>query len=621
MNKIFIIVVIIGSFAFAKAQLGFCSGASSEAIFTETFGSGTTSGPPLSAMQTSYTFVDSRTEDGQYTISSDLQQLGAFHNVNDHTGNANGKAFIVNASFDADQFYQTSINGLCENTNYEFSAWIINLYNPTSNECSGREIPIQVRFEIWDATDTNRLAEGVMDPRFGENQPIWIQYALTFTTSPGQNGCILKMINEGDGGCGNDLAIDDIVFRTCGDVIRLENEDNELSSIQCSSDTNEDITLTINTIESIYDTPEYQWQTSTDGINFTDITGENGNSFTSPTLTTTTFYRVKIAEDAINLSGNECANFSNIFEYRIVDVASAIPVNDAVSVCTGESGTLEVQVANGIVVDWFNAPNGGNTLASGSTTLEVTQPGTYYAEARDVESGCTSNNRVAIDFIVSDPPILNSQNFVICPNENLLLDPGFINGATYEWSTGERTPTIEVANPGTYTCVVTNSSGCSVTATFNVSTIDAPEIIELQENGNILTVITNEGNFKYRLNSGAFQLNNDLDITGVLQAVVEVSDLENCTTVTQTFNRLGINQFFTPNNDGFNDVWVVGNLAAFPGARVELFDRFGKLLKVMTADDPGWNGTFNNELLPSSDYWYRVTYENNEIRGHFTLKR
>ncbi|KQC33604.1 lectin [Nonlabens sp. YIK11] len=621
MKKMIFFVVMVGSFAFAKAQLGFCSGASSEAIFTETFGSGTTSGPPLTAVQTGYTFVNSNTQDGQYTISSNLQQLGSFHNVGDHTGDANGKAFIVNASFDSDQFYQTTINGLCENTNYEFSAWIINLLNGSNNVCAGREVPVQVRFEIWDVTDTNRLAQGVMDPRFAENQPVWIQYGLTFTTAAGQNGCILKMINEGDGGCGNDLAIDDIVFRTCGDVVQLEDANNDTEAFRCINDPSEAITLTINTSESIYDSPEYQWQTSTDGQNFTDINGENGNSFTSPTLTATTFYRVKIAEDAVNLIGTECANFSDIFEYRVVDVPEPTPIEDDVVSCAGEGATLEVSVANGFVVDWYDSATGGNFLQSASNTLQVTQTGTYYAQTRDFASGCVSSNRVAIDFTVSNPPVVSGQDLVVCPDENVLLDTGFTGLATYEWSTGERTPTIQVIGAGTYTVEVTNPNGCSSTATFTISTIDAPQILELQENGNILTVITNDGDFQYRFNNGPYQRSNDLDITGVLQAVVEVSDLQNCTTVTQTFNRLGINQFFTPNNDGFNDVWEVGNLAAFPGARVELFDRFGKLLKVMTATDPSWNGTFNNEPLPSTDYWYRIIYDNREVTGHFSLKR
>jgi gliding motility-associated-like protein len=621
MKSMIFLAILLISFGFANAQLGFCDGASSEAIFTEDFGNGTTNGPPLSAMQTTYRFVNSNTQDGEYTISNTLQQLGGFHSSNDHTGDANGKALIVNASFNPDQFYQTPINGLCENTNYEFSAWIMNLYNPSSGECTGQEVPVQVRFEIWDATDTNLLAEGVMDPRFGENQPIWIRYGLTFTTAAGQNGCILKMINEGGGGCGNDLAIDDIVFRTCGDVVQLEDDTNSASRSRCFNDPSESINLAVNTTSSVYDTPEYQWQSSTDGTNFTDIAGENSSTLTTATLTQTTFYRVKIAEDAINLSGSECSNFSEIFEYRVILVPAAVPVLSRVEVCEVTTAQLEVNVASGIVAYWYDQPSGGNLLASATNTLQVDQIGTYYVETQDVQSNCVNDNRVAIEFARGANPVVTSEDFTICPNGFALLDPEFAGAASYEWSSGESTPTISVQDAGSYTCLVTNDQGCSATATFNVDLVVTPVIIRIEENGNELTVTTNEGDFLYRYNGSSFQLSNRLDITGLLQVVVEVSDQQNCTIVTETFNRLGIPEFFTPNADGFNDLWQVGNLAAFPGSRVEIFDRFGKLLKVMTTADAGWNGFFNNEPLPSSDYWFKVSYEEEELSGHFSLKR
>jgi len=62
-----------------------------------------------------------------------------------------------------------------------------------------------------------------------------------------------------------------------------------------------------------------------------------------------------------------------------------------------------------------------------------------------------------------------------------------------------------------------------------------------------------------------------------------------------------------------------------PTAKIYIFDRFGKLLKQISPLGPGWDGTFNGNPLPSSDYWFRVEYKENdtqkEFRGHFTLKR
>ena len=45
----------------------------------------------------------------------------------------------------------------------------------------------------------------------------------------------------------------------------------------------------------------------------------------------------------------------------------------------------------------------------------------------------------------------------------------------------------------------------------------------------------------------------------------------------------------------------------------------------MSPDSLGWDGTFNGELLPSTDYWFKVEYNEDNIRkefkSHFSLKR
>ena len=58
---------------------------------------------------------------------------------------------------------------------------------------------------------------------------------------------------------------------------------------------------------------------------------------------------------------------------------------------------------------------------------------------------------------------------------------------------------------------------------------------------------------------------------------------------------------------------------------IKVFDRYGKLLKTLHPNDK-WDGTFNGELLPSTDYWFAITIkdQNNNIstyKGHFSLTR
>lgn len=82
-----------------------------------------------------------------------------------------------------------------------------------------------------------------------------------------------------------------------------------------------------------------------------------------------------------------------------------------------------------------------------------------------------------------------------------------------------------------------------------------------------------------------------------------------------------IPKYFTPNNDGTNDIWKVydsNNLIN----RILIFNRYGKLLKSLNTNSDGWNGTFNGNLLKSDDYWYQILLKSGEIiKGHFTLKR
>ncbi len=162
----FFLFFIVLSIPSAYAQLEFCTGNSGDPIFNETFGTGITYGPPLPGGTTTYNFIDnSGPQDGQYSIGSNTFSFG-WNLPSDHTTNdVNGKSLIVNASFTSGEFYTTSINGLCENTTYEFSAWLVNIL-PNSG-CGGSGIHVNVKFEIWDVNNTDLLAIGDTGNIFG----------------------------------------------------------------------------------------------------------------------------------------------------------------------------------------------------------------------------------------------------------------------------------------------------------------------------------------------------------------------------------------------------------------------------------------------------------------------
>lgn len=82
--------------------------------------------------------------------------------------------------------------------------------------------------------------------------------------------------------------------------------------------------------------------------------------------------------------------------------------------------------------------------------------------------------------------------------------------------------------------------------------------------------------------------------------------------------------FFSPNNDGIQDVWTVPALFDdHPEAIVRIFDRTGKLIVTTTKDTPTWDGTLNGTRVQPGVYWVHilVAKDKNPITGYLTLIR
>lgn len=604
-----------------NAQLGFCNGNSGDPIFTETFGTGTQNGPPLPPGTTNYTYVDGEPDDGSYTISSRTNYFDWF-DTTDHTpGDTNGKSLIVNASFTAGEFFRRTVSGLCENTSYEFSSWIMNLHPSTSTVCQPQGIPVNLKFQIWDNTDTQLLATGDTGDIFDKASPIWEQYALVFQTLPGQTSVILKMLNNGTGGCGNDLAIDDIVFKSCGDNILLADSTNSSSITVCENQAPIATTLTASPDFSVFQTHAYQWQESTDGINWSDIAGETTPLFTTPQLNTSTFYRVKVAEDAINLANSSCSVVSDVFHINIVGIPDAPVSQGDVELCVNNAGGVQVSVPNDVQVNWYDAPTGGNLLVEDSAVYATTISGTYYAEAVTRTANCISNARTPVSIAYFDLPVVEDESLTFCEAQPIMLS-GDVPNASYLWNTGETTREIMVASPGTYSVVVTNGNGCSVTKTIQLSQIDNPIIDKVVSDHRDLTILTlNSGDFEYSLNGLLYQETPFFEnLRGGVYDVF-VREKSGCGVAQLQFVHIVVPRFFTPNGDGINDSFSAEGVEFVDDFRISIFDRTSRLLAQSTDKSFSWDGMLNNRPLPASNYWYRIEIGPNILTGNFALKR
>jgi len=182
---------------------------------------------------------------------------------------------------------------------------------------------------------------------------------------------------------------------------------------------------------------------------------------------------------------------------------------------------------------------------------------------------------------------------------------------------------------GNYTeCI---SSQLFTIVTSEVAQIEKVEVIYQNGRKTITVFASGSGVYEYALGSqeGPYQESPVFENVTNSPEKVYVRDKNGCgiaeRTVDRDLNLEDFPKFFTPNGDGVNDFWQYvppPENFEFSLELISIFDRYGSLLVQLDPKSRGWNGAFNGNALPSSDYWFRATFiDEREITGHFTLKR
>lgn len=281
------------------------------------------------------------------------------------------------------------------------------------------------------------------------------------------------------------------------------------------------------------------------------------------------------------------------------------------------------------VVSFFDLTTSSTALPTNySNTTPFTQ--TIYARIMNIQ-GCYSDYPVNLRVNTFDD-ILVDETIGLCENESLILNAG--SGFTsYEWNTNppQFSQQITVNSGGIYEVTVTNALNCSKTKTFTIeasgiATIDEIIINDFQENNSATIQIspTSLGDYEYSLDGINYQNSNVFSNLLAGEYTVYVQDKKGCGITLETFYILDYPRYFTPNNDGYNDAWNIKNLErrGLENSLITIYDRYGKLLKQLIGNSSGWNGTFNNEVLPAADYWFTIELTNGKtVKGHFSLIR
>ena len=113
------------------------------------------------------------------------------------------------------------------------------------------------------------------------------------------------------------------------------------------------------------------------------------------------------------------------------------------------------------------------------------------------------------------------------------------------------------------------------------------------------------------------------DITYTLQ----LTSSDGCVVSDDVFVRVlkapTVPNVFTPNGDGINDKWEIRYLDTYPGATVEIFNRYGQLLFQSKGYSKPWDGTFNGKPVPAGTYYYIINPKNGrkQIAGFVDIVR
>jgi gliding motility-associated-like protein len=616
----FILFQLLVCLGVCRAQL--CTGSLGDPVVHKTFGSGGNPGPALAV--NAYNFISADCPpDGSYTVRNTT--ANCFSNswyslTEDHTpGDANGYFMLVNASFQPGDFYVDTIRGLCTNTTYEFAAWVINVLKPSA--CGNNGIDPNLTFNIETPTgtvlatySTNNIPE--------DFAPAWKQYGLFFQTPAATTSVVVRITNNAPGGCGNDIALDDITFRPCGPLVNAAlSITGDTTAQLCEGDP---ASLVLGSSHSAgYSSPIFQWQVSKNGSTWSDIPGENNTSFTrGPTGVGTWRYRLTMAE-LTNAASVNCRVASNIVSV-IVNPLPNPQLRDTTAGCEGKDVVL--QALDGNHYSWTGPDNFISSLFN--PTLPAVQPtdaGMYYVTALS-DKGCTQKDST---WLVVNPAVIatTGNGGSICEGSSITLHAS--GGVRYVWtpasglsSTTLADPVASPADTTTYQATVYNQYGCSDTASVTINIWEKPvanagpdkrtiEGTPVELNGTVkgTSISYSWSQPLYMDNPALLQpdVNPPRDITYTLTAVSDLGcGISRDNVFVRVYKQVKVPNAFSPNGDGINDVWDIVNLSTYPEAATQVFDRQGQLIWQSNGYNRPWNGTYNGRIIPVGTYYYTI---------------
>lgn len=308
-----------------------------------------------------------------------------------------------------------------------------------------------------------------------------------------------------------------------------------------------------------------------------------------------------------------------------------IAVNGNLSLCPGQSVQL-ISSANQDFT-WSDL--------SLNDTLSTSNAGIYVLSVSNL-CGLASDTVEVISIPGVIQPQISSSGSVLCAGSSLLLISSETNGIS--WSTGSVNDSIDVSTPGTYILSVNNGCGIGTDTLEVSSSVFTFNSQASPDSGNAPLEVDFLVNSSNQISSYSWDFNGlgsssastplfTFNDPGVYSVIVELIDQNGCVGIDTIEIRvlpklpseITVPNCFTPNGDGFNDLFQVEalNLSTFD---LMIWNRWGGLMYKSTDVFSGWNGQSNASNAPDGTYFYVLDAVGTDskayqLKGSITLSR
>jgi gliding motility-associated-like protein len=314
-------------------------------------------------------------------------------------------------------------------------------------------------------------------------------------------------------------------------------------------------------------------------------------------------------------SGGSCANPASL---NITIVSTLTPTFDAIGpLCQNSTPPALPQVSKeGIVGTW--SPASINTAALGTATYQFTPSST---------GNCAIPTSINITIATSITPTFPTVADSYCQNDIApALPTTSKEGIKGTWNPSS----VSTATVGSTVYTFTPTGGqCGVSAQITI-VINAPPMLTMGPDLTIADGASTTLNVSVTGNIVSYQWKPS---AGLNNATIKDPVASPSSTTTYTLlviddnnceasgsiqikvsgrSKISVPNAFSPNGDGINDTWIITNLSVYPGATVDVFNRYGQPVFHSENSNKAWDGTYNGGPLPVGTYYYIIDLKNNE---------